>query len=81
MFSEPPCNLKMYVPRTGQMFHSILRTFKKHSILPVRKLLASFPETIGKPKMYIPTTSKEPNVLARMLFTCHFWVEITWKQL
>jgi hypothetical protein len=40
----------MYVPRTGNIFTSVLRTLKKCPVLPFGKLMASFPEPMGNQK-------------------------------
>jgi hypothetical protein len=63
MFPEPPCNLKTFLEQAKS---SLLFTecFKKRTILSVRQHMALSPQPMWKPKMYVPTTSKEPNVLA-----------------
>lgn len=54
----------MIFPEEARIFTFILRMFKKHWILPVRKLMASFPEPMGQQKRirnqmcwlcYVPT--------------------------
>jgi hypothetical protein len=60
-FLEPPCNLKTYVPRTGKIITSVLRTFKN---VTGQESYGFVPRTNGKRKSYVPTTVKEPNVLA-----------------
>jgi hypothetical protein len=50
-FSEPQCNLKMYVLVKGNIFTSVLRMLKKSSVLPVRKRMASFPKPMANQKL------------------------------
>uniref|UniRef100_A0A4W5NPA4 Somatolactin alpha n=1 Tax=Hucho hucho TaxID=62062 RepID=A0A4W5NPA4_9TELE len=64
-FSEPPYNQNINIPRTGKIFISVLRTY------------GFVPRTNGKPKMYFPTTSKEPNVLEEMFIPFHVRIPLT----
>ena len=58
MFSELPCNLKMYVPKT----------FQKHSFFSGQEMYGFFLRTNWQQKKYVPITFKKPNALAVLYY-------------